>query len=476
VAEPRRWSRGSARSIRVRTTGLAVVVVGLAMAAGMAILVHVFRESLLGELEVSARLRAGELAVDVGGGLDLRTVHTEDLVVQLVDRDGRILASTPNAAGLPLLARPAPDDAQEVAAPVDPGTFLVVAEDVGPEDVGPDPGSPTLILGASTEGVTDTSAAILELVGVGLPIMLLVVAATTWAVVGRALAPVEQIRREVASITAAQLHRRVPDPPGDDEIGRLARTMNEMLNRLEHAQDRQRRFVADASHELRTPVASIRQHAEVALAHPERSSVRSLAETVLAEVLRMQRLVSDLLVLAASDERSALLRRRPVDLDDLVFAVAGDLRASSTLRVDTTAVSAGRVTGDGPALRRVLTNLVDNAARHTRNSVRFALTTVEDTVILIVDDDGPGIPESDRQRVLERFVRIDTARARNAGGSGLGLAIVAEIVHAHRGAIQIGESPLGGTRITVRLPSDPDSPVETGPRRPRAAAPPRSQI
>jgi signal transduction histidine kinase len=455
----------------VRTTGLAVIVVGLAMAAGMAILVHVFRESLLGELEVSARLHASELADDVAGGRDLRTVHTEDLVVQLVDRDGRILASTPNAAGLPLLARPAPDDAQEVAAPVDPGTFLVVAEDVGPG-----PGSPTLILGVSTEGVTDTTAAILELVGVGLPIMLLVVAATTWAVVGRALASVEQIRREVASITAAELHRRVPDPPGDDEIGRLARTMNEMLNRLEHAQDRQRRFVADASHELRTPVASIRQHAEVALAHPERSSLRNLAETVLAEGLRMQRLVSDLLVLAASDERSAMLRRRPVDLDDLVFAVAGDLRASSTLRVDTTAVSAGRVTGDGPALRRVLTNLVDNAARHTRSSVGFALTTVDDTVILIIDDDGPGIPESDRQRVLERFVRIDTARAQNAGGSGLGLAIVAEIVDAHHGDIQIGASPLGGTRIMIRLPSDPDSAVATGPRRPRASVPPRSQI
>jgi signal transduction histidine kinase len=287
---------------------------------------------------------------------------------------------------------------------------------------------------------------------------------------------VEQIRREVASITAAELHRRVPDPPGDDEIGRLARTMNEMLNRLEHAQDRQRRFVADASHELRTPVASIRQHAEVALAHPERSSLRNLAETVLAEGLRMQRLVSDLLVLAASDERSAMLRRRPVDLDDLVFAVAGDLRASSTLRVDTTAVSAGRVTGDGPALRRVLTNLVDNAARHTRSSVGFALTTVDDTVILIIDDDGPGIPESDRQRVLERFVRIDTARAQNAGGSGLGLAIVAEIVDAHHGDIQIGASPLGGTRIMIRLPSDPDSAVATGPRRPRASVPPRSQI
>ena len=167
--------------------------------------------------------------------------------------------------------------------------------------------------------------------------------------------------------------------------------MNEMLDRLEHAQDRQRRFVADASHELRTPVASIRQHAEVALAHPEHSGLRSLAETVLAEVLRMQRLVSDLLVLAASDERSAMLRSRPVDLDDLVFAVAADLRASSTLRVDTTAVSAS-VIGDGPALRRVLTNLVENAARHACTSVGFALTTVDDTVILIETTTVPEYP------------------------------------------------------------------------------------
>jgi signal transduction histidine kinase len=189
----------------------------------------------------------------------------------------------------------------------------------------------------------------------------------------------------------------------------------------------------------------------------------------------MQRLVSDLLVLATSDERSALLHRRPVDLDDLVFAVAGDLRASSTLRVDNTAVSAGRVTGDGSALLRVLTNLVDNAARHTRCSVGFALTTVNDTVILIIDD-GPGIPEIGPPTRPGRLRPLGHRPTRDAGGSGLGLAIVAEIVHAHHGDIHIGESPLGGTRITARLPADPDSPVETGPRRPRAALPPRSQI
>jgi signal transduction histidine kinase len=232
----------------------------------------------------------------------------------------------------------------------------------------------------------------------------------------------------------------------------LARTMNEMLDRLEDAQLRQRRFVSDASHELRTPVASIRQHAEVALAHPDRSSLSGLADTVLAESLRIQDLVSDLLLLAAADERSTPIRWHPVDLDDLVFAVAGDLRAGGTVQVDTSAVSAGRITGDGTGLRRVLANLAENAGRHARGRVAFGLSEQDDVVLLTVDDDGPGIPAPHRQRVLERFVRLDSARARDAGGSGLGLAIVAELVAGHGGRVEISDSPLGGARVAVRFP------------------------
>jgi signal transduction histidine kinase len=291
---------------------------------------------------------------------------------------------------------------------------------------------------------------------IGLPILLLLVATTTWVMVGRALAPVEAIRRDVDSISAAELHRRVPDLPGDDEISRLARTMNNMLIRLENAQQRQRRFVSDASHELRTPVASIRQHAEVALAHPQHSNLTDLAETVLAEDLRIQRLVTDLLLLAATDEGSSTIRRRAVDLDDLVFAVATDLRARDTLRVDTTAVSAGRITGDATGLRRALNNLADNAARHAQSKVSFGLTTIDGTVVLTVDDDGPGIPQPDRRRVLERFVRLDTARTRdtgNTGGSGLGLAIVTQLVTAHGGSISIEQSQLGGAQVIIRLPA-----------------------
>jgi signal transduction histidine kinase len=301
------------------------------------------------------------------------------------------------------------------------------------------------MIGESTRIVT-------VLLAVGLPVLLLVVAATTWKVVGRALAPVEAIRGEVDEISAVELHRRVPDPPGDDEVARLARTMNRMLERLQAAHARQRRFVADASHELRSPVASIRQHAEVALAHPHRTTTAELASMVLAEDLRMQRLVEDLLLLARADEHALPPRRRHVDLDDLVFDEARRLRDATGLHVDVGAVSAARVAGDATGLRQVLRNLGDNAARHASTRIAFALAERDGAAVLAVDDDGPGIPEADRERVMERFVRLDDARARDGGGSGLGLAIVAELVAAHGGAVGIADSPMGGARVEVSLP------------------------
>jgi signal transduction histidine kinase len=230
------------------------------------------------------------------------------------------------------------------------------------------------------------------LLAIGVPLLLMVVAGTTWFVVGRALAPVEAIRAEVDAISATALHRRVPDPLADDEIGRLARTMNRMLERLELAQARQRRLVSDAFHELRWPVAAIRQHAEVALAHPGRASACELAETVLAEDLRLQRLAEDLLLLTRADEHTLAFRRRPVDLDDLVFDEARRLRGVSGVRVDTWLVSAGRVDGDIAGLRRVLRNLGDNAARHAEGRVAFSVAERDGVVLLEVDDDGPVSP------------------------------------------------------------------------------------
>jgi signal transduction histidine kinase len=313
-------------------------------------------------------------------------------------------------------------------------------------------GRRTVVVARSIEAVGEATGTVAGLLAVGLPVLLAVVAVTTWIVVGRALAPVAAIRTEVDEISAAALHRRVPDPPADDEIGRLATTMNRMLERLERAQARQRRLVSDASHELRSPVAAIRQHAEVALAHPDRTTTTELATTVLAEDLRLQRLAEDLLLLTRADEHTLALRRRPVDLDDLVFDEARRLRGVSELRVDTAQVSAGRVEGDAAGLRRVLGNLGDNAARHADRRVAFSVAERDGVVLLEVDDDGPGVPEAERERVFERFVRLDDARARDDGGSGLGLAIVAELVAAHGGTVTLASSPIGGTRVEVSLP------------------------
>jgi signal transduction histidine kinase len=244
--------------------------------------------------------------------------------------------------------------------------------------------------------------------------------------------------------------------PGDDEFARLSRTMNRMLGRLQEAQRRQRRLVSDASHELRTPVAVVRQHAEVALGHPDPTDHARFAEAVLFQSIRLQRLIDDLLLLARADENALLRGGAPVDVDDLVFAEAERLRSTTALRVSIAEVSAARVDGDIAGLTRVLFNLGENAARHARAQVWFALGYHGDRVVVTVDDDGAGIPEADRERVLERFVRLDEGRARDVGGSGLGLAIVRELVVAHGGEIRIGESPHGGARVQLLFPASTD--------------------
>jgi signal transduction histidine kinase len=450
--------RGLARlgTVRVRTTVAAVAVAGLAMAVGGLALVAVLRASLSRELATAARLRgqdvAAVLASDPAGRGALAVDEADELLIQVLDDGGRVVAASPNAAGLAPLARLRPGQSAQVeipeAAPVEAdGLFLAVATGADTPQ-----GRRTVLVVRSTEAVSETTAAVGGLLAVGLPLLLALVAAITWVVVGRTLAPVEAIRAEVDAISAAALHRRVHVPPADDEVGRLARTMNRMLGRLEQAQARQRRLVSDASHELRSPVAAIRQHAEVALAHPDRTTTAELAATVLAEDLRLQRLAEDLLLLTRADEHTLALHRRPVDLDDLVFDEARRLREATGLRVDTGAVSVGRVDGDAAGLRRVLRNLGDNAARHAHGRLAFSLTERDGLVLLGVDDDGPGIPDADRARVLERFVRLDDARARDDGGSGLGLAIVAELAAAHGGSVAVAASPLGGARVEVSLP------------------------
>ena len=451
----------------MRITAAAVVVVGVAMVVGAVLLVSVLRETLTREVRAAARLRgqdvAAVLAANGSGPGPLAVDDAEELLIQVLDEGGRVVAASPGAGGLAPVARLRQGESAEVVVPAggpveEGGVFLAVATGADTPQ-----GRRTVVVVRSTETVTEATAAVSGLLAVGLP-LLLVVGATTWVLVGRALAPVEAIRAEVDAISGDALHRRVPDPPAGDEIGRLARTMNRMLGRLEQAQARQRRLVADASHELRSPVATIRQHAEVALAHPDRTTTTELAATVLAEDLRLQRLAEDLLLLTRADEHTLALRRRPVDLDDLVFDEARRVRGATGLWVDTTSVSAGRVEGDPAGLRRVLRNLGDNAARAAGGHLAFSVVEDDGVVRLTVDDDGHGIPEADRERVFERFVRLDDARARDDGGSGLGLAIVAELIAAHgRGRHRLQPPRRRPGRGHPPLPPRPDR-LATGSR------------
>ena len=461
VAEGRRSAdmlrhrlREATGSIRVRTTAAAVAVVGLALLVGAVAMIAILRHAHEDSVRSAARLRAREVVAILESGdvpAELAVDDDEEVLIQIVDRTGQAVASSPNMRGQRPLADLDPGESTHVATtPIEDEPFLVVAERADARG-----GRLTVLVARAVSD--DASDIVTEVLWRGIPLLLLLVGITTWRVTGRALAPVDAIRAEVEAISAAELGRRVPDPGGHDEIARLAATMNRMLDRLEGAQSRQRRFVSDASHELRSPLATIRQHAEVALSHPDRTTTGQLAQLVLTEGGRVQQLVEDLLLLARVDEGILALRRHPVDLDDLVFEAATRVREATQLRVDTTAVSAGRVLGDEAQLQRVVRNLVDNAVRHARTAVALSLGVDGSGLVrLRVDDDGAGIPVDDRRRVFERFVRLDEARSRDAGGSGLGLAIVAEVVAAHGGSVAIDESPLGGARLEVALPAHPD--------------------
>jgi signal transduction histidine kinase len=453
VDEPSgRWGRlrAGAGMVRVRTTVGALVVVAVALVVGAVGLVAVLRGSLVGGVQMAAEVRAVDVAATLqasSGPVVLAVGEADELFIQVLDPAWRVVQSSYNVAGRAAVAVPTPGRTVQVDTGLTTGLFVLATAHAD------SPAGPRIVVvGGSLADAEESVLDVMWALAAGLPVLLLVVAVTTWRVVGRALAPVEAIRAEVAEVSEAQLHRRVPEPRGQDEIGRLAATMNQMLGRLDDSREMRRRFTSDASHELRSPVASIRQHAEVALAHPDRTTVGELAGAVLDESRRVQDLVEDLLVLAAVDEDGLAQVRDPVDLDDLVLAQAQDLRAFGTVEVDTSAVSGGRVRGDAVRLRRVVRNLLDNAARHARSLVAVGLREQGGAVVLWVDDDGAGIPPERRSQVFERFVRLDEARTRDGGGTGLGLAIVAEVVAAHGGTVVAAERPGGGGRIEIRLP------------------------
>jgi signal transduction histidine kinase len=291
-------------------------------------------------------------------------------------------------------------------------------------------------------------------------------------VVGRALRPVEDIRARVETISARRLDARVPQPATPEEVARLARTMNEMLGRLQRAVEEQRRFIADASHELRSPLARMRAELEVDAVHPGSADPAATAASVLDETVALQRLVDDLLLLARGDAGALEAAGwGPVDLDEVVDRVAGDLRAAGERRVDARGVRPAQVTGSPDQLRRVVANLLDNAVRHARDRIVVTLAELPGgRVELVVSDDGPGVPPADQERVFQRFTRLDDARSARDGGAGLGLAIARDIAERHGGTLTL-DPGRPGARFVLTLPAVAPAPA-TGRLRTTAPASP----
>jgi len=301
-------------------------------------------------------------------------------------------------------------------------------------------------------------------------LLLAVVGVSVWLLVGRSLRQVERIRGQVARINGQRLDGRVDVPPTHDEIQALAVTMNMMLDRLQAADREQRRFVSDASHELRSPLATLSAGVEIASADPSGATWNQMKAVLAGETARMRYLVEDLLTLAKANDGGLRIDNADVDLDDVVDQEVRRLRSTSTHKV-TARLSPARITGDARRVGQVLRNVLDNADRHATSRITVTLHTAADGAILTVDNDGEPIPAADRDRVFQRFVRLDQSRSREGGGSGLGLAIAAGIMAAHHGAIRATESPSGGCRFEMTFPAQHDTGVPAV--TPRAAEKPR---
>jgi signal transduction histidine kinase len=441
-------------SLRTRMVLSGAVAVVSAAAVTSVFFGLAVRAEMIDNADEVGEVRAEQVADLAQRGILPREIaRADDLeaAVQVVHR-GMVLSSTSNASdpgffGLPT-QQPDVDHVYGVGRlPIDDdGPFRVTALGARTPH-----GNVTVLVAVDVGNVDEVLAALASKGVIGLGVLVAIFALVLWLVVGRTMKSVEAIRRRAEVITGQHLNQRVPEPPTRDEIYRLARTLNDMLARLEGSARRQERFVADAAHELRTPLATLRTRLETALLRGEDEVGTELLQELWGETVRLGSLVDHLLLLARSDAGTLRARARPVDLDDVLGEVMSSTQVGG-IDLRAQGVEPVQVTGDAALLEQVLRNLMENAVRHAVSTVDVSLSSDGGNAMLIVDDDGPGIPESERDEVFQRFVRLDDSRARTQGGVGLGLAIVAEIVRVHSGSVDVSESPAGGARLTVRLP------------------------
>ena len=457
-----RWWRR--RSLRARITLLATTLFSVALILAGVILLFTVGKSLLNTLDSSAERSGAEVAALVQTGRLPQQVLAGSggvSLVQVVDGNNRVVAASPGADNAVSVLRA--DELAQVRA----GKHLTVGGDRASLDqslrvVGIKAdiraGQRTVLVGTDLGRVFDSSRLLERALLFGGPLIIGAMAALTWWITGLTLRPVAALQRGAAELSAAGLARsRLPEPTAEDEIHSLARTLNDMLDRLDAATSKQRRFVGDAAHELRSPIASLQVQLEVARRLDQSAAMRELTDDALLDVERLSHLIDDLLTLARSDERGPTRTRMPVPLQELACAVVANYR-DARLAVSAVDGPAATVLGDRDGLHRVLVNLVDNAVRYGNTAVtvevqlRPARPGTPGVAVLTVADDGPGVPANKRERVFDRFYRLDTARSRAEGGTGLGLSIVREIVAAHGGAVRLRDNA-PGLLVEVTLPS-----------------------
>ena len=456
-------------SIRARLTVFFVIsIAGVLVFTGVA-LVNLVHRSLVTSAsnqiedsiaEAQARFGISPLATS---GVSMLAMDG-DVVVQVTNRSGtQVWAASSAIADAPVLARAAIDLSARTGLTI---SFVrtTVTNGLLPEisngqaqKISTSRG-PGYIFGfVYGKPIAHSEAALLSSVIVSFPLLLLLSGGLIWLGIGYVLAPVEAIRRRVDVIAARDLSERVPETGGDDEIARMAKTVNEMLDRLESSSKFQQEFVSNASHELRSPLTTLLATVERARSDLANANWSEVTDTIVREGRRLDGLIDDLFWLARNDENQVETIVVDVDLDDLLFEEAQRIRSSGELVVDTSTVTPTRVSGDPALLKRMIRNVVDNAARYAQSELRFDSHYDGSFAVVTVADDGVGIDVESSLRFFDRFVRADSARSRRSGGTGLGLAIVTDIVLRHGGSARFVEVP-AGSKVELRVLRDATRP------------------
>jgi signal transduction histidine kinase len=432
------WAR---RTLRLRVTVTATLVLAVGLILGTTVLSSLFFHSRVKVVDQTVHAELGtvtQLVISDALPAPLPSAPGGTAFAQVLDAADTVLAATTSASTvLPLL--PLSQFTHRLGH-----AFTTTASSLGTTPMRVEAQTATLhgvpvtvLVAVPFADVTSALDALRNVVVIVVPLVLLAAAAATWLAVGSALRPVDDMRAaaDAVDVNASNTAPQLTEPPSGDELRRLGQTLNRMLRRLHTAGEQQRTFIADAAHELRSPIASVQTQLEVALAtDTPAADWPVVAADVLADVQRLSRLADDLLLLARLDSTPPTYDDT-IDLGKLV-----DPEGMSYL-----------VEGNSAALTRMLDNLCSNARRYATN-VEVHVDAQDLDVVITVDDDGPGIPAADRDRVFERWVRLDSGRSSSDGGSGLGLAIARSIARAHHGDITLHDSPLGGLRAAIRIP------------------------